>query len=91
MPKTFWQDVCQRDLYLTAEETVMFGLADKVIQPRKRGSARRARNLALSQSIDNKLMQKSIKNVYDRINKKNVPKLVFNQVPQEEMDDSISE
>lgn len=91
MPKAFWQDVCQRDLYLTADEAIILGLADKVIQPRKRGSVRKSRNTALSQPVDNKLMQRTIKSMYERINKKNVPKLSLNEAPQEEIDESISE
>ncbi len=46
MPKEFWQDVCQRDLYLTASEAVSVGLADKIIEPRKRGNLRKARYAA---------------------------------------------
>lgn len=91
MPKAFWQDVCQRDLYLNAEETVTLGLADKVIPPRKRGSVRRVRTTGLSAPVDGKLMQKTIKNMYERINKKNIPKLTLNDAPKEEIDETISE
>lgn len=91
MPKSFWQDVCQRDLYLTANETILLGLADKIIQPRKRGSARKARNALLGAEVDTKLLQKTIKNTYERINKKSIPKLILNDAPKEEIDDSIPE
>jgi len=91
MPKAFWQDVCQRDLYLTAEETVLLGLADKVVQSRKRGSVRRTRNAALSERVDNKTMQKTIKSIYERISKKSIPKLSLNELREEEIDDSIPE
>src|ERR1051325_11780330 len=38
MPKEFWQDVCQRDLYLNSSEAVSLGLADKIVEPKKRGN-----------------------------------------------------
>jgi ATP-dependent protease ClpP protease subunit len=91
MPRSFWEDVCQRDLYLTAEEAVLLGIADKIIAPKKRGSVRKIRNANLNQKIDNKLIQKSVKDMYERINKNNVPKIILNEAHKEEIDDSISE
>ena len=40
MPRSFWEDVCQRDLYLSAEETVELGLADSVLWPKNRKTLR---------------------------------------------------
>jgi hypothetical protein len=89
MPKAFWQDVCQRDLYLTAEETITLGLADKIVQPRKRGALRRVRNAGLSAKMDHRMAQRTVKNLYERINRKIVPKVVLNQAPNEESDPSL--
>jgi ATP-dependent Clp protease protease subunit len=50
MPREFWEDVCQRDLYLTAEEALKLGLADKIVEPAHRASFRKARNAALKKS-----------------------------------------
>ena len=51
MPKSFWQDVCQRDLYLTAEETCQLGLADSIIQPRNRSVFRERRDVHLAKPM----------------------------------------
>jgi len=90
MPKAFWQDVCQRDLYLSADETIVLGLADKIIQPRKRGALRRVRIAGLSTRMDSREVQKTIKGLYERINRKLVPKIILNQAPEEELDPSLS-
>lgn len=86
MPKEFWQDVCQRDLYLSASEAVSLGLADKVIEPKKRGNLRKARYAALKKEPDTKEMNKMLKDMYARINKVRVPKIEFNEVKKEASD-----
>lgn len=91
MPKSFWQDVCQRDLYLTAEEAVLLGLADKIILPRKRGSVRKTRTSILATKPTAKTMQQTVKKLYDRINRKHYPKLMLNSVSSEEIDSSMPE
>lgn len=73
MPADFYADVCQRDLWLTAEETIMLGLADKLIEPKKRGNLRRARS-GLKNMPDKKDMNKLVKSVYKRIRRRRVPK-----------------
>ena len=90
MPKAFWQDVCQRDLYLSATETIILGLADKIVQPRKRGSLRKVRNAGLTTKLDSRLVQRTVKNLYERINRKLIPKVVLNQAPIEEADPLLS-
>jgi ATP-dependent Clp protease protease subunit len=51
MPKSFWQDVCQRDLYLTAAETCQLGLADSIIQPKNRSAFRERRDVHLAKPL----------------------------------------
>ena len=86
MPKEFWQDVCQRDLYLTASEAVSLDLADKVIEPKKRGNLRKVRQAALKKEPDNKEMKKLLNDVYIRINKVKVPKIELNEIKKEPTD-----
>lgn len=49
MPKSFWDAIVRRDVFLTAEETVLLGLADAIIPYRGRSQFRkgvRAKNLS---------------------------------------------
>lgn len=89
MPKSFWQDVCQRDLYLTAQEAVVLGLADKIIEPRKRGNLRKVRYAALKKEVDRKSLKKLITDIYSRINKVNIPKIELNEVKKEAADPNL--
>lgn len=86
MPVEFWADVCQRDLYLTASEAVSLGLADKIIEPKKRGNLRKARYAALKKEPETKEMNKLLKDLYGRINKIKVPKLEMNEIKKEASD-----
>lgn len=90
MPKQFWAEVCQRDLYLSAEETVRLGLADAVIQPRKRGNARKQRLKHLNSEVDHKELQKLVNVLYKRINRKTSPRIELRE-HQEEFDDQLVE
>jgi hypothetical protein len=87
MPKEFWEDVCQRDLYLTASEAVSLGLADKIIEPKKRGNLRKMRQAQLKKTPEN--MKKLITAVYTRIDRKKVPKLELNEPTKEPVDPTI--
>jgi|GEM_PF-3138507 len=89
MPKEFWQDVCQRDLYLTAHEAVSLGLADKIVEPKKRGNLRKARQNALKKPIENADMKKLLGDIYGRINKVKVPKITLNEIAKEPVDPKI--
>ncbi len=88
MPKEFWQDVCQRDLYLTAGEAVSLGMADKVVEPRKRGNLRKARQAALKKAPDVD-MRALITDIYTRLNKVKVPKLELNPIAKEPVDPQL--
>ena len=89
MPKEFWQDVCQRDLYLSASEAVSLGMADKLIEPKKRGNLRKMRQLALKKNPDNVDMKKLLNDIYARINKVKVPKIELNPVVKEAADPNV--
>lgn len=67
MPKEFWAEVCKRDLTLTSEETVMLGLADKIIEPKKRGSFRKIRMAHLAEDINANKLKKVVTSMYKRI------------------------
>lgn len=86
MPVEFWADVCQRDLYMSASEAVSLGLADKIIEPKKRGNLRKARYAALKKEPEAKEMNKLLKDIYARINKIKVPKIELNEVKKEASD-----
>src|ERR1035437_5981137 len=89
MPADFWADVCQRDLYLTADEAVKLGLADKILEPKKRGNLRKVRQAILKKEVDTKEMNKLIKDVYTRINKVKIPKIELNEPKKEATDPNI--
>lgn len=89
MPKEFWEDVCQRDLYLTAEEAILLGLADKVIEYKKRGNLRRMRQALMGQKPDSITMKKLVNQLYGRINKVKVPKIELNEPKKEPADPKV--
>lgn len=89
MPKEFWEDVCQRDLHLSANEAVSLGLADKIIEPKKRGNLRKMRQAILKKEPDNKHMNKLVKDIYSRLNKVKIPKIELNEVKKEPVDPHV--
>lgn len=86
MPAAFWQDICIRDTYLSPSEAVSLGLADFIVEPKKRGNLRKKRFAALKKDPNTKDMNKLIKDIYERINKKKVPKIELNEVKKEAAD-----
>lgn len=89
MPRTFWEDVCQRDLYLTAEETIKLGLADKIVEPKKRGNLRKMRQQGLKKNPSKEEMQTLMKACYSRVNRQSVPKLELNKAVKEPEDPNV--
>ena len=89
MPKSFWEDVCQRDLYLTAKEAVTLGLADKILESKKRGNLRKSRQAIMRAKINNSEMRKLVGSIYGRINKVKVPKIELNMPVKEPVDPAI--
>lgn len=86
MPKEFWLDICQRDVYLSASEAVSLGIADRVLEPKKRGNLRKARQAALKKEVDAKEMRDLVKSMYDRTNRTRIPKIEFNEIKKEPAD-----
>lgn len=89
MPVEFWEDILQRDVYITAEECIQLGLADKIIPPKKRGNLRRSRIAIQSKEADGKEMRKLVKSLYERINRKKIGKIEVNVPRKEEFDSSV--
>lgn len=89
MPRSFWEDVCQRDLYLDASEAVSLGLADKILEPKKRGNLRKVRYNALKKEPDSKDMKKLINDIYTRINRVKVPKIELNELRKDLSDPDV--
>jgi ATP-dependent Clp protease protease subunit len=89
MPKEFWEDVCQRDLYMSASEAVSLGLADKILEPKRRGNLRKMRQSNLKKPVVNADMRKLVSTLYSRINKVKVPKIELNEPFKEPVDPNI--
>lgn len=90
MPKDFWYEVCQRDNYLSPEEAIMLGLADKISEPKKRGNLRKSRLYSLKHPPAKKDLNKLVKNLYRRIHKgKNLTKIEVH-IPKEQFDKNIN-
>lgn len=67
MPFDFWHEVCKRDLYLSAEESIQLGLADRVVHPRKRGNYRKIRQHQLGLKTDKRKMSRLVDKLMKRI------------------------
>jgi ATP-dependent Clp protease protease subunit len=89
MPREFWEDVCQRDVYLTANEAITLGMADKIVESKKRGNLRKVRQAALKKTPDVKELQKLLGEIYSRINRVKVPKLELNTISKEPADPAV--
>lgn len=88
MPADFWNEITHRDLYITAEEAIMLGLADKIIQPRKRGNLRRARINIMNQPIDLPEMKKLVRTLGKRVHFNKNLKIDI-EIPKEECDSEV--
>lgn len=88
MPAEFWNEMTHRDLYLTAEEAIMLGLADKIVTPKKRGNLRRARINIMNQPVNQTEMRKLVRSLGKRVHlSKNIK--IDITVPKEECDSEI--
>jgi ATP-dependent protease ClpP protease subunit len=90
MPKAFFEDLCQRDLYLSAEETLTIGLCDEIIPAKRRGNVRKLRQKILADHPEASELQKLTKELYNRIGRRRPSKLEI-AVKQEEADESLIE
>jgi ATP-dependent protease ClpP protease subunit len=89
LPKDFWNDIMSKDVYLSASEAVSMGLADKIIEPKKRGNLRKVRQAAMRKEINNKDMKNLVRNLYERTNRSRIPKIELNEVKKEASDPHI--
>ena len=89
-PLDFWSGIGQRDLYLTATEAVMLGIADGILEPKKRGNLRKVRSHALAKVPDNKELTKLVKNLYKRTHKGGTLTKIEIHIPKEEFDNSLT-
>ena len=90
MPKDFWKQACQRDLYLTAKEAIQLGMADKIVEHKKRGNLRKARQHALKSKVNQKTMQNLVNRIYDRIGIYSVPEVKINDISEEAIDERLT-
>jgi ATP-dependent Clp protease protease subunit len=89
MPREFWEDVCQRDLYLEPNEAIYLGLADKIVEPKKRGNLRKIRQASLRKTPDSQDMRRLLNKLYARVNKVKIPKIELNPVIKEAADPTV--
>jgi ATP-dependent Clp protease protease subunit len=89
MPLEFWSDILQRDVYITADEAVSLGLADHIIQPKKRGNLRRSRIAKMSSNKNMGVIKNLVKDLYKRTNRKDVKKIDINQPVKELCDPKV--
>ncbi|CAM6003931.1 unnamed protein product [Sphagnum balticum] len=89
MPRDFWEDVLQRDLFLSASEAVSLGLCDKIVEPKKRGNLRKMRQAAMKKSPEVADMKKLLADIYGRLNKVKVPKIELNPLVKEAADPHV--
>lgn len=87
MPKSFWSEICKRDVYLTAEEAIILGLADKIIEPKRRGEFRKMRSAVLNEKIHHNTIKKTISDIYKRIQVPFKLKDIVINMPREELID----
>lgn len=89
MPKSFWLDICQRDVFLSAEECIALGLADRIIEPKKRGNLRKMRQAHLKKQPDKQEIQKLVGSIYKRIHRLNAPNIQLNAPVKEPVDHNL--
>lgn len=89
MPKSFWLDICQRDVFLTAQEAIALGLADKIIEPKKRGNLRKMRQAHLKKTPEKDQINNLVKSIYKRIHRVNVPNIQLNHHTKEPVDPAL--
>jgi ATP-dependent Clp protease, protease subunit len=88
MPIDFWDEMVKRDLWISAEEAIMLGLADKIIPARKRGSLRKNRIASMKTERDKKDMNKLLRMLKDRIYMDKLSRLELH-IPQEQFDNKL--
>lgn len=88
MPKSFYDEFVKRDLWLSAEETIELGLADKVLDSKKRGNVRKLRAANLKQKPTPAEVKKLMEKLRKRVHLPTSINLEFNKYT-EESDDTL--
>lgn len=88
MPKEFWDQFVKRDLWLSAEEAIYLGLADELIEPKKRGNVRKKRAANLKEKPDAAELKKIIEKLRGRVHLPNGINITVNSCA-EESDESL--
>jgi len=89
MPEEFYRLVVKRDCFLSAEETVALGLADKILEPKKRGNLRRMRIALLNKEVDKAEMGRLVKKLYARVDEARVPTKIEIHTSHEKFDSKV--
>jgi ATP-dependent protease ClpP protease subunit len=89
MPKEFFEILVKRDCYLSAEETVAIGLADKILEPKKRGNLRRMRIALLNKELNRAEMSKLVKTLYDRVGESRMPSKIEIHTAHDKFDSKV--
>lgn len=89
MPEEFYAIIVKRDCYMSAEETVALGLADKVLESKKRGNLRRMRIALLNKEADKAEMSKLVKTLYDRVSESRMPNRIEIHTSNDKYDSKI--
>lgn len=67
MPAEFWHEICKRDLFITAEEAVILGIADAIVNIADRSAYRAKRDMHLKSQSGSKELNKLTKELFKRI------------------------
>lgn len=89
MPEEFYKIVVKRDCYISAEETVALGLADKILEPKKRGNLRRMRLALLNKDVDKVEMAKLVRKMYGRVDESRLPQKLEIHTSNEKFDSKV--
>lgn len=89
MPEEFYKVIVKRDCYISAEETVALGLADKILEPKKRGNLRRMRIALLNKDVDKNEMAKLVRKMYGRVDESRLPTKIEIHTAHEKFDSKV--
>lgn len=89
MPVEFWAALVKRDCYIDPEEAIMLGLADKIIEPKKRGNLRRMRIALLNKDVDKNEMAKLVRRMWSKIEESRLPTKIEIHSPHEKFDSKV--
>lgn len=89
MPVEFYNVIVKRDCYISPEETIALGLADKILEPKKRGNLRRMRIALLNKDVDKAEMAKLVRKMYGRVEESRLPQKIEIHTPSDKFDSKV--